>query len=82
MYDVYGLFTNVVPLLNPDVLVFNSGHWGRLPGAYDLEQLAQSAIEAVRVSNGRVVYKTTTWPRCVWATGRGSRVARSGVLAA
>lgn len=82
VYDVYGLFTNVVPLLNPDVLVFNSGHWGRLPGAYDLERLAQSAIEAVRVSNGRVVYKTTTWPRCVWATGRGSRVARSGVLAA
>ncbi len=61
-HDVYGLFEHVIPQLHPDVLMFNSGHWGRLPGAYDLDRLTQAAKAAVRTSGGRVIYKTTTAP--------------------
>lgn len=67
-YDIYGFLRKVVPLVQPDVLIFNHGIWGRLPGEYDLVQLSQAAQEAVRKSRGRVIYKTTTAPRYVKET--------------
>jgi hypothetical protein len=65
-YDIYGLLKNVVPLVQPDVVIFNHGLWPpRLPGDYDLLQLSQAAQEAVRASGGRAIYKTTTAIRYV-----------------
>ena len=72
-HDIYGLFTHVVPLVQPDVLIFNHGIWGRLPGEYDLLQLTEAAQEAVRASGGRVIYKTTTTTGYVRASGSSSR---------
>lgn len=59
-HDLYGLFEEVVPQLQPDYLLFNSGHWGRLPGPYDAERLAQAAKTAVQGSGGRAIFRTTT----------------------
>jgi hypothetical protein len=53
-YDIYGLLKNIVPLVQPDVLIFNHGLWSPpLPGEYDLLQLSQAANEAVRASRRR-----------------------------
>lgn len=59
-HDVYGLLEHIVPQLQPDYLFFNSGLWGRLPGPYDMERLAQAANAAVQGSGGRAIFRTTT----------------------
>ena len=75
-HDIYGLFTRIVPLVQPDVLIFNHGIWGRLPGDYDLLRLTEAAQEAVRASGGRVIYKTTTTTGYVRASASRSRDPR------
>lgn len=59
-YNIYGLFEHHVPQLRPDYLLFNRGHWGRLPGPYDMERLAAAVTAAVRGSGGRAIFRTTT----------------------
>jgi hypothetical protein len=60
------------------VLIINSGHWARLPGEYNLARLSKVAREAVRASGGRVIWKTTTAPKCVGRVEGRERGGRKG----
>ena len=65
--------TQKAAFVQPDVLIFNHGIWGRLPGDYDLLRLTEAAQEAVRASGGRVIFKTTTTTGYVRASPSRSR---------
>lgn len=79
-HDVYGLFERVVPQLQPDYLLFNRGHWGRLPGPYDLERLAEAVQAAVQPSGGRAIFRTTT-PKAYVKNGSLSRLGHAAYTA-
>lgn len=57
---IYHALETHVASLEPDILIFNSGHWMKLPGPWDMDTLIGSLKKSVEKKKGVVYFKTST----------------------